>query len=290
MEPSPHHIMKLTLMLSALLLSPVSATPQLRPTTITTQAPASLDGKQILINLEGSQEANTEMGEKPTNWKDTKSTPLVLTFPTNAHNSFSYQLNETSPDTPWPPLQVTYTPNQSTISITGNDLAVDISLSFTAPTEGTVNFTWHEDGGSWYVRNASFLITEQASQQGSIIMPHPEEEDGALQTVDDGLRQLVLDLEKRQYKTAVERLYQKRLLTLLPQIMEGGDVNNVLSNANGTTALHNACGLSCVEIVQWLIDHGADLNAKTAKGASVDACVGGPNAKAIRDILRKARQ
>ena len=120
-------------------------------------------------------------------------------------------------------------------------------------------------------------------------MPQAKEADGATQSVDDGLRQLVQKLEQTKYKTAVERLYQKRLLTLLPQMMEGGDVNNVLSNSNGTTALHNACGLSHVEIVQWLVDHGADLNAKTAKGASVDDCVGGPNAKAIRAILRKAR-
>ena len=62
-----------------------------------------------------------------------------------------------------------------------------------------------------------------------------------------------------------------------------------MANANGTTALHNACGLSHVEIVQWLVNHGADLDAKTAKGAGVDDCVGGPNAKAIRAILRKAR-
>ena len=38
------------------------------------------------------------------------------------------------------------------------------------------------------------------------------------------------------------------------------------------------------------IDHGADLNARTARGASVDDCVGGPNASTIRDMLRKARR
>ena len=121
-------------------------------------------------------------------------------------------------------------------------------------------------------------------------MPQAEATDGAIASVDDGLGELIRELENTQYKTAVERLYKNRLLTLLPQIMEGGDVNNVLSNSNGTTALHNACGLSHVEIVQWLVNHGADLNAKTAKGASVDDCVGGPNAKTIRAILKKARK
>ena len=84
-------------------------------------------------------------------------------------------------------------------------------------------------------------------------------------------------------------MYQRRLLTLLPQIAEGASTETVLPNANNSTALHYACGLSHVEIVQWLVDHGADLDAKTAKGAGVDDCVGGPNAGAIRAILRKAR-
>ena len=133
-----------------------------------------------------------------------------------------------------------------------------------------------------------FCISNSSSTAGLITLPQAEETDGAIQSVDDGLGELVRDLEKTQYQTAVERLYQKRLLTVLPQIMEGAPIDSIIANANGTTALHNACGLSHVEIVQWLVDHGANLNAKTAKGASVEACVGGKNAKAIRAILRKA--
>ncbi len=62
----------------------------------------------------------------------------------------------------------------------------------------------------------------------------------------------------------------------------------IIPQANGTTALHNACGLSHVEIVQRLVNHGVNLSAKTAKGASAEDCIGGANAKAIRAILRKA--
>ena len=87
----------------------------------------------------------------------------------------------------------------------------------------------------------------------------------------------------------ISRYFPGLLLTLLPQIVQGSSVDTVLPNANGTTALHNACGLSHVEIVQWLVEHGADLNARTAKGAAVDDCIGGPNAGTIRAILRKAR-
>ena len=134
------------------------------------------------------------------------------------------------------------------------------------------------------------------AEEGCVIYPTPENKaprpDTPAKTVqseDDGLRRLIQKLEKTTYTTAVERLYQRRLLTLLPQIAKGASTETVLPNANNSTALHYACGLSHAEIVQWLVDHGADLDAKTAKGAGVDDCVGGPNAKVIRAILRKAR-
>lgn len=291
--------MKRTIILSAVLMTsctliaeaqqPEAGQPVYALVAKATTAPDSLAGKQVLVNLAGAQEGSAAMNEEPTEWAEAKSSPMVVCFPGGDNNSFSYQMQESTPDTPWPPVEVSYNPQDAVISIAGNDMAVQVSLTFCSATEGTADITWHEEGGAWYVRGASFLITEQKSPHGLLVLPQAEEEDGAVQSVDDGLRELVLQLEQRQYKTAVQRLYQKRLLTLLPQIMEGGDVNTVLSNANGTTALHNACGLSCVEIVQWLVDHGADINAKTAKGASVDDCVGGPNAKAIRAILRKAR-
>lgn len=279
-------LMKRTLILTAFLIPSLTIYAEQSDASL---APASMDGKQVYLNLVGAQESTTEMNVRPTEWSESKSTPMVFCFPSGSNNSYSYQLHESSPDAPWPPVVVTYSPQHSAISVTGNDMAVEVKLSFSSSSEGKADIVWHEEGVSWYVRGATFLISDQASSSGTLIMPQASEEDGAIQSVDDGLRELVQQLEQQTYNSAVERLYQKRLLVLLSQMLEGGDVNNVLSNANGTTALHNACGLSCVEIVQWLVDHGADLDAKTAKGASVDACVGGPNAKAIRAILRKAR-
>ena len=76
----------------------------------------------------------------------------------------------------------------------------------------------------------------------------------------------------------------------LPFIPYGAmDANTVIPNANGTTAIHNACGLSHVQLVQWRLNHGANPDAKTAKGATVDDCVDGTNAMAIRTILKQAR-
>ena len=252
-------------------------------------APADMSGKLLVVDFTGAQQADAAMGEAPTKWVRCLARPLVLQVPTGCDNSYSYQLYESTPESPWPPVTVTYRPEDSKITIDDNDLSLVVTLSFTTDTEGTATVAWHEEIISIYMRGASFTISDSRSTAGLVTLPESEEQDGAVQCVDDGLGELVRELEKRQYKTAVERLYQKRLLILLPQIMEGGHIDNTIANANGTTALHNACGLSHTEIVQWLVDHGADLDAKTAKGAGVDDCVGGPNAKAIRAILRKAR-
>lgn len=252
-------------------------------------APSDMDGKILEICVRNGKTTTTDKNERPTHWKPCTHSSLYLHFPEKCNNSYSYQLHESTEDSPWPPVVVTYRPNDSAIWITGNDLHIDIQLYFSSATEGKADVAWHEENVSWYVENATFHINTANVTAGYVALPQEEETDGAIQSVDDGLGELVRELETRQYHTAVERLYQKRLLTILPQIMEGAPIDTTISNANGTTALHNACGLSHTEIVQWLVDHGADLDAKTAKGAGVDDCVGGPNAKAIRAILRKAR-
>ena len=253
-------------------------------------APISLDGKLVVLNFYSAEEARAERGEQPEVWNKLAASPMALQFPVQGNNTYSYQLYESTPDSPWPPVKVTYAPSEGCIHITGNDMHVRVVLSFQTSTKGTASIEWHDEGGSWYVRHADFAVTPSSSTAGLVTMPQAEESDGAMQSVDDGLGELVRELENRKYKTAVERLYQKRLLTVLPQIMEGAPIDTIIPHANGTTALHNACGLSHVEIVRWLVEHGADLSAKTAKGASVDDCVGGPNAKTIRNILQKARR
>ena len=111
---------------------------------------------------------------------------------------------------------------------------------------------------------------------------------GAFAQADEELDALIAQLRSTPYSNAVQKAYQKRLLTLLPRISAGESVDTVLAQANGTTALHNACGLSHVEIVRWLVNHGANTKAKTAKGASVAMCVAPPNHKIINKILNSA--
>ncbi len=86
-------------------------------------------------------------------------------------------------------------------------------------------------------------------------------------------------------KEASSALYQARLLTLLPMIRNGADVNITLPETKGNTALHYSCAIGSRSITQWLVNHGADVNALTDKGASPLDCVGVDNAARIRALL-----
>ncbi|MBQ7022413.1 MAG: ankyrin repeat domain-containing protein [Akkermansia sp.] len=111
---------------------------------------------------------------------------------------------------------------------------------------------------------------------------------GASASVPDSeLSRLIAELEAQTYPTALESRYQQRLLALLRRMAAGEPATITDAEGKGSTALHCACELSHVELVQWLVNRGADVNARTASGASVHDCVCGKNAKAIRHILRK---
>ena len=80
--------------------------------------------------------------------------------------------------------------------------------------------------------------------------------------------------------TATGKLYQKRLQTLLPLIAEGQDVNVTTTETKGNTALHYACASGDVELAKWLIENGADANAKTEAGKTPMECISGDGASA----------
>lgn len=262
-------------------------------TAFAAPAPVQLDGKVLEVNFIKAMVC-TVIGDEAGDWKPAVATPLVIQFPAAEGTCFHIQLDKPVPgeEDLWPPDKVSYAPHGelAVVQVRGRMRNLVLTLNFEKPDQGQASLSWGMDESAWLARGATFRLRPARSKEGRVVLPTTEDEEGALQTLDDGLGELVRELEQREYPTAVERLYRKRLLTLLPQIMEGAPIDHSISNSNGTTALHNACGLSHVEIVQWLIDHGADLNARTARGASVDDCVGGPNASTIRAMLRKARR
>ena len=102
---------------------------------------------------------------------------------------------------------------------------------------------------------------------------------------DNTLNNLIQNLQEKEYPSDVEKLYQRRLLEILPRIAAGESVNTIIENANGTTALHNACGLGELDIVIWLVQNGADTSIKTEGGASVANCIGNDPDGSIRAVI-----
>ena len=100
------------------------------------------------------------------------------------------------------------------------------------------------------------------------------------------LQPMIDRLRALKCKNADSALYQKRLLALLPLIRNGADVDVTLPETKGNTALHFACALGSWSISQWLVEHGANVNAKTNRGATPMDCLGDDNAARIKKLLQ----
>lgn len=83
---------------------------------------------------------------------------------------------------------------------------------------------------------------------------------------------------------ATEHLYRKRLMSMLPHLAKGVYINYTSSQTKGNTALHYACGLGDVELVSVLLKWGADIHARTNKGATPLQCA---SSQTIRKLLMK---
>ena len=233
--------------------------------------PPTLAGKVLKLDFSGAFGGEFNPETQQVDYREWNSAPWVVKFHSSGQGGTAELPGQNTT------VSVDYEPMGcgAMVSLKGQGLNGQITLDFAASDSGLARVEWEKDGAIAVVCAVRFMIHSAgaAADPGN----------------DSALLELISSLENTEYKTAVERLYQKRLLTLLEQMKQGASIDTVLPNANGTTALHNACGLSHVGIVQWLVEHGADLDVKTTKGAGVDDCIGGPNARAIRGILRKAR-
>ena len=124
---------------------------------------------------------------------------------------------------------------------------------------------------------------DEPSMTGSY-MPTPNTE---MRTYEDrsSLDPMIRNMQALRCREESSKLYQKRLLTLLPMIRNGADVNITLPETKGNTALHYSCAIGSWSITQWLVLHGANVNAVTHAGKTPLDCVGSDNAKRIRDLL-----
>lgn len=247
--------------------------------------PRTLAGKKVVIDFKGAIEKHFSQENENPAWQPCLASPLIVQFPA-AGDSYQVptgiELNNLPPE-----IYAYYTVSYELIGTAAcieirGPVTFIIELDFANSESGLAHAEANlREGFGWEAKGAVFSIIPSNAQTGDIELPDL--------TLPSELDDLIDELSRHQYKTAVEKLYQRRLLSALQSIREGSDINMIIPNANGTTALHNACGLSHTEIVRWLIEHGADLEAKTAKGATVDDCVGGTNAKLIRKLLQIAR-
>ena len=100
-----------------------------------------------------------------------------------------------------------------------------------------------------------------------------------------GLDPLIANMRALRCREEASKLYQKRLLALLPMIRNGAEVDVTLPETKGNTALHYAVAIGSWSITRWLVEHGADVNALSHAGKSPLDCVGEDNAKRIRELL-----
>ncbi len=254
--------------------------------------PPSAAGYTISFDLYQAQQCSTEMYQEPTGyWTDMPRTPLRLEFPDNGCNRYTAPHPHNNTDNTWPDIKISYTANEgyAYVKVENPSFSTLIVMEFTDSSAGTARIYLHENGLTHHMRHVTFSMVKDAAPIEPVTLPEPDECDGDPQLLDEGLSDILVELETRTYTSATDKLYQKRLLMLLPRIQVLHDVNLTTPETKGNTALHYACGLSHVKLVQWLIDHGADTEAVTDKGATADACIGGKNASSVKKILTQAR-
>lgn len=252
--------------------------------------PTDIAHKTVRINMENALVARTDMYQEAAQpWYLLNGiTDFVVDFPAKAE----YTTTTTRMDRITNTVEVSYAAapaiHKAYMSVNCEEFRILVILNYTGNTAGTATISWHEAGDTRHFRNISFTVQEDADKEAAVVLPE-EIISRDPDMWDDGLQAIHSEIENASYRSATDKLYQKRLVALLPEVMMRHDASYTNPDYKGNTALHYACGLSHVELVQWLVEHGADLESRTDKGASIDACIGGKNAKKIKAILQEAR-
>jgi hypothetical protein len=259
--------------------------------TLWALGPEDITNKTIRLDMNESQVARSDIYQEPTlPWYQLSDiTDFVIDFPEKGE--FSAPVNYGGGLSNEVQVRYSATPekNVATIKLGCDDFSVQVNLTYTSDTAGTATIAWHEAGDTRHFRHVTFTVQDDSEAGSHVELPEEIISTGPEPELNDGLSDILARLEKTTYRSATDKLYRKRLLSLLPEVMLLNNASWTTPDYKGNTALHYACGLSDVELVQWLVNHGADLEMSTDKGASIDACIGGKNAAKIKTILTEAR-
>lgn len=253
--------------------------------------PDNMTGKTLRLGMNGMQISRSPIYHAPVPpWYTLDEVcDFVVAFPNSdeftAEVDYSVRLSNE--------VTVSYHPNtkenEACVKIESAELSILLTLTYTSNTGGTATVAWHEAGNTRHLRNISFTV-ENGADEGSRVQFPEEIIPYGPEIWNDGLCDILRNIERGVYSSEADRLYQRRLTTLLPVIMVLHDASYTNPDYKGNTALHYACALGHVELVRWLVNHGANLELRTEKGAGIDACVGSRNGDTIRAILKQARR
>ena len=135
-------------------------------------------------------------------------------------------------------------------------------------------------------------IKQAQANPSSVSRPAPQPVATSSSSLAAGARQQIARVQGLYFSGSLERAYQKRVIELLQKIANGAPIDTRLDAArNNTTALHNACAICDLELVQWLVANGADLNARAKNGATPYVCVGDDRVKGpiVRKWIKQAQ-
>lgn len=257
--------------------------------------PESVAGYTMVVDFYQAQSTSSDIYKEARGpWAETPMSPLRLEFPADGGNEYTAKHPHNTPQYSYPDVKVSYSAdaseNKAYVKLGNQDFEALVVLSFSDAESGTGIAFLHDNGATTHYRHLTFRIGKDWESVEPLQMPEPDETDGDPDIWDDGLTAMLEELKVADYQSAIHQLYRRRLLTLLPLIQVNRNADTTLPETKGNTALHYACGLSHVPLVEWLITHGANLEARTDKGATIDDCIGGKNAKKIKELLRQARK
>lgn len=265
--------------------------------------PATLADSCLEVDLSDIETCVAQGNAAPhTAWKRSSLTPLIVCYPEGSGNEISVphpgnRENIGVPGAPYlPDATADYSPftngeSKGVLYLEHADFEIQIILNFKklnadGTYSGTAEITWKEAGTTTHIRQATFCTRPIQPADFPLQLPMqtaPAEEDAGTHAA---LQQILGELQGQQAKSAIEALYLRRLLMLLPLILEQGDVNITTPQTKGNTALHYACGLGHVELVRALVQAGANTKARTDKGATPLDCVSGPQSGLIKALLK----